>query len=215
MTTETDKWLPRRFLGYITNLVASGLRRLRSYNRIKVTDAEFNAQYAQGRWKSLEGIAELGHYSLIIGYSAFHHDSPAILDVGCGHGVLQMRLAGRYGDYTGIDFSSEAIRQTEDRQDERTRFLACDAAAYVPDRSFDQIIFNETLYYIKDPVGLIGRYVPYLAENGRLIVSMYESEQAQAVWALIERQYLCEDAVSVRHHASGIAWTVKTFLPRA
>jgi 2-polyprenyl-3-methyl-5-hydroxy-6-metoxy-1,4-benzoquinol methylase len=212
MMIETVKRLPYRFLGDVTNHVASRLRRLRSYNRIKVTDAEFDEQYAQGYWKRLEGITELGHYSLIAGYSAFLHKSPTILDVGCGHGVLQTRLAARYGNYTGIDISSEAIQQTEDRQDERTRFLAHDAATYVPDQTFDQIIFNEILYYIKDPVGLIDRYAPYLAENGRLIVSMYDGEQARAIWTMIERRYPCEDAVSVHHHASGIAWTVKTFL---
>lgn len=210
---ETAKWLPYRFLGDVANHVASRLRRLRFYNRMKYTDAELNALYAQGYWKRLEGIAELGHYSLIAGYSAFYHSSPAILDVGCGHGVLQARLAGRYRNYTGIDISSEAIQQTEDRQDGRTRFLACDAAAYVPDRCFDQIIFNEMLYYFKDPVGLIGHYVPYLAENGRLIISMYDADHSRAAWTLIERRYLCEDAVSICHPASATAWTVKTFLP--
>jgi 2-polyprenyl-3-methyl-5-hydroxy-6-metoxy-1,4-benzoquinol methylase len=213
MMTEITKWLPNRFLGDVTNQVASRLRRLRSYNRMKYTDAELNALYAQGYWERLEGIAELGHYSLIAGYSAFYHSSPAILDVGCGHGILQMRLAGRYRNYTGIDISSEAIQQTEDRQDGRTCFLACDAAAYVPDRIFDQIIFNEILYYFKDPVGLIGHYVPYLAENGRLIISMYDAEHSRGAWPLIERRYRCEDAVSIHHHASGTAWTVKTFLP--
>ena len=143
--------------------------------------------------------------------AAFFHESPAILDVGCGHGVLHRKLAGKYAHYTGIDSSSEAIGQAECRSDERTRFLVADATAYLPDRSFDQIVFNEILYYMATPSDLVAHYVPYLVANGRLIVSMYELDRARMIWPMLEKKYPCEDAVSVRHGASGLQWTIKTF----
>ena len=178
-----------------------------------VSTAEFDAQYAKGEWQRLNSISELGHYSIIAGYSSFCHERPAILDVGCGQGLLQTRLAGRYAHYTGIDSSSEAIAQAECRKDERTRFLISDATTYVPERSFDQIVFNEILYYMQDPSGLLARYARYLVPNGCLIVSMYEADRPRLIWAMLEENHACADSVCVRHMPSGVQWTVKILRP--
>src|SRR3982750_1762423 len=152
----------KRLLSRVNKVARLRPRGFASYEPMTVTRAEFDKQYANGEWKRLEHISELAHYSMIAGYSSFFHESPAILDVGCGHGVLQRKLAGKYAHYTGVDSSSETIGQAESHSDERTRFLVADATAYVPDRSFDQMVFNEILYYMAKPGDLIAHYLPYL-----------------------------------------------------
>ena len=77
--------------------------------------------------------------------------------------------------------------------------------------SFDQIVFNEILYYMAKPSDLIAHYVPYLGAAGRLIVSMYELDRSRIIWPMLEEKYPCEDAVAVRHVGSGLRWTIKTF----
>ena len=56
----------------------------------------------------------MAHYAVILGFLDYGVAHPRILDVGCGHERLT-RLLARFGfsDYTGIDFSVEAVQRAE------------------------------------------------------------------------------------------------------
>jgi len=122
-------------------------------------------------WERLRSPTELGRYSVINGYCKHFTPNGSVLDVGCSDGILQERID--YGRYLGIDLFPESIARAQKKADERTRFAQADAATYVPDEAFDAIIWNECLYYLKNPIDVITRYRGYLRPKGVMIVSMF------------------------------------------
>lgn len=130
-----------------------------------------DSENATDGWGRLRSPSELGRYSVINGYCQEFARNGDVLDVGCSEGILQERLS--YGRYTGIDLFAASVARAQAKADERTRFLQADAATYEPDQSFDAIIWNECLYYLKDPIDVIVRYRNYLRPKGVMIVSMF------------------------------------------
>ena len=83
----------------------------------------------------------------------------AVLDVGCGQGVLARRLANSsYSRYVGIDLSGSAISVAQQQPPERSSFFAADCEDYSPTEQFDVIVFNEVLCCLHDPLRTVERY---------------------------------------------------------
>lgn len=165
-------------------------------------------------YQRLRAIDELARYSVIVGYCDHFKRGGAVLDLGCGEGVLAQKLGPqRYSRYLGVDSSSDAIGRAAAAEDGRTRFAHADAAQYRPDGRFDLIVFNESLYYFADPVGCLRRYEPSLTADGVFVVSLYGVSKNLRLWKRIEAAYQVEDAVRVSHGA-GRYWLVKALAPR-
>jgi len=123
----------------------------------------WQTQYSKGRWDFLDQLDELAHYSILVGHIQYLKPSGSILDIGCGKGILQQKLAPYgYSRYVGIDISDDAIRQASCNEDDKTTFIASDATSYSPTERFDAIVFNEVLYYFDDPLKTVERYERYL-----------------------------------------------------
>src|SRR4029077_21163202 len=91
------------------------------------------AQYAAGRWDFLAQLSELSRFSVLAGYVHQLKPGGAVLDVGCGQGVLLRRLpSSSYSRYVGIDLSASAISVAQRQQPERTSFFAADCEDYSP-----------------------------------------------------------------------------------
>ena len=70
----------------------------------------WEAQYAAGRWDYLGELSELARFSVLAGYICHLKPGGAVLDTGCGQGVLLRRLpVSSYSRYVGIDISGSAI----------------------------------------------------------------------------------------------------------
>lgn len=96
---------------------------------------------------------------MIVGYCRFLRSRGAILDVGCGEGVLHRRLGSEgYSRFVGIDLSRAAIKRARQQGDDRATFIVADASEFVPEGRFDTIIFNESLYYQDKPSLAAARY---------------------------------------------------------
>lgn len=136
--------------------------------------ARLDYQYASGRWESLNRLDEMAHHQILAGYVIRFNRNGAILDLGCGEGVLNDSVQKQnYDYYVGVDLSSDAARiANERRSDDKTFFYQGDMDEYVPPRKFDFIIINEALYFSKDPRKLLNRLNGYLNEGGYLMVSM-------------------------------------------
>jgi 2-polyprenyl-6-hydroxyphenyl methylase/3-demethylubiquinone-9 3-methyltransferase len=158
-------------------------------------------QYGSGGWELMRGLDELARYSVIAGY--LHHLRPggSVLDVGAGEGLLadHLRLVG-YSRYLGVDLAESAVRQAAGREDARTSFAVADAEAYAPPQRWDAIVFNECVYYFRDPLATVRRYESFLEDGGVLIVSTFRSRRADViVRRLLERYRLLEEtAISNR-----------------
>ena len=72
----------------LTRLIA----RLRPYQPMIRSREHLDGQYKNGTWDYLWSIGELARFSVVAGYCRFLRPGGAILEIGCGEGVLQDRL---------------------------------------------------------------------------------------------------------------------------
>jgi 2-polyprenyl-3-methyl-5-hydroxy-6-metoxy-1,4-benzoquinol methylase len=160
-------------------------------------------------WGRLRSPSELGRYSVINGYCQHFTPNASVLDVGCSDGILQERLT--YGRYMGVDMFAESIARAQKKSDARTRFMQADAATYEPDESFDAIIWNECLYYLKNPIDVIMRYRRYLRPKGIMIVSMFY--QTFATRRLFRQLHVLGPVLADLHlsNPEGGAWVLRAY----
>lgn len=166
--------------------------------------AAWDAQYAKGEWDHLAGLSELSHYAVIVGYGTFLKPGGSVLDVGCGEGVLHTRwLPHGYARYVGLDISEVAVQKLAHRTDDRTEFLAADAETHTPDGSYDVIVFNESLYYLNDPLAALARYASALTPDGVIIVSMFlGSRRSRAILGAVRRAHHVVDVTRTTQGAT-------------
>ena len=154
--------------------------------------------YARESLARTEGEAELPRHLLVAGLARHYARGGTILDIGCGTGGLTIPLrhafAGSTLDYVGLDLSSIALEQAATRSGEpgaspagtsAVRFVQADFDEYRPERTFDAVIFSESLYYAADPLRTIRRYTSALNPGGVIIVSMWRRPSRLRVWRVL------------------------------
>jgi len=137
----------------------------------------WNKQYKSGRWDSLKSDLEATRYYQILDYlKEFAPQNPAILDIGCGDGVLNQRISDYEFDYfLGVDFSSVSIEKAKAKNYPKAEFVAEDAITFTPKRNFDVIVFNEAFYYIPETerTRVLNLMLDHLTPNGIIITSIF------------------------------------------
>jgi 2-polyprenyl-3-methyl-5-hydroxy-6-metoxy-1,4-benzoquinol methylase len=177
----------------------------------------WEAQYAGGRWDFLAQLSELARFSILAGYICHLKPGGAVLDTGCGQGVLLRRLPSScYSKYVGIDVSGSAISAAQKQQIERSTFLTADCEEYSPAEHFDVIVFNEVLCCLRDPLRTVERYTRSLNSGGLLLVSMCTAARGSAtiLWRL-KTAYATVDEVRVLHSGRKVSWVCCALAPRA
>lgn len=188
--------------------IARATRRLLGIDR----ERRWNTQYANGVWDGLHRLDEMAHHAVLAGYSTRLTPAGALLDVGCGDGLFHEHLNGRYGSYVGIDFA-EPVRRASAKADARTRFIAVDMHEFTTDERFDAIVFNESLYYHRDPISCLRRYEEMLTDAGVFLVSMHRTPKSDAIWEQCAAHYEAMDAVTITN-ANAVTWTTKVLTPK-
>ena len=168
-------------------------------------------QYETGHWDFLHTLGELGRFSVLVGY--LHELKPigAVLDIGCGEGLLFKRLqTTSCPQYLGLDISAAAIEKA--RAMGTGPFICTDAEHFVPTDTYDVIIFNESLYYFLDPVATVVRYTSALRPDGIMIVSTFlSSRRGRAILRALKRKFAVVDETSIAHAAQ--RWTCSVLAP--
>jgi 2-polyprenyl-3-methyl-5-hydroxy-6-metoxy-1,4-benzoquinol methylase len=167
-------------------------------------------QYGEGHWDFLHTLGELGRFSVMVGYLRELTPDGALLDVGCGEGLLYKRMQPRNSPYLGLDISASAIEKA--RASKGGTFVCADAEQFVVSDTYDVIIFNESLYYFSDPVGTVARYSASLRPHGILMVSTFlRSRRGRAILRALKRAYTLIDETSIGHGTE--AWTCSVLAP--
>ena len=168
-------------------------------------------QYEIGHWNFLHTLGELGRFSVVVGYLHELRPDSAVLDIGCGEGLLFKRMQPRgCSRYLGIDISAAAIDKA--RAVGTGPFICTDAEYFVPSDTYDVIIFNESLYYFLDPVATVVRYSSALRPDGILFVSTFlSSRRGRAILRALKGKFAVFDETSIEHAAQ--RWTCSVLAP--
>jgi ubiquinone/menaquinone biosynthesis C-methylase UbiE len=107
----------------------------------------------------------------------------AILDVGCGTGVLVpfiLPFLGEEGRYTALDVSDEMIARARNKYvDPRISFTAQDIYDFCPDgTSFDTAIVFSAFPHLHDKPAALAAFHRLLKPKGRLCIVHVESSEA-------------------------------------
>lgn len=187
--------------------------RFKAHGRLKegADSASSDAIYLRGGWDRLGQGDDMARFFVITGYCATRA-AASILDIGCGDGLLAARLLD-FDAYVGVDVSTVAVSRAEARRIPNTTFVAAEAQAYEPDRTFDVIVFNEMLYYLDGPEKVALRLAAHLNPGGAAIVSIHHSPRHQWVWRNLAKHFDMVDGFHVRHDM-GSAWDVRLVQPK-
>ena len=155
-------------------------------------------KYRSGRWEFMRELDEIPRYASVAALAHRLRPEGAILDIGCGEGLLQSHLAPfGYRRYLGIDLAEAAIEQAAGRADERTSFVAADAETFVPDGTFDVVIFNECVHYFRSPARSVAGYKRSLTPDGLLIISAFRTPRGDAIMRELVESYTVIEKTSI------------------
>ena len=205
------------FFGKQTRIATSFGRLIGRWERgsdrgdIPAAAEKWESQYTSGDWEYMEEALEFARYSAVAGYIHYLKPTGAILDVGCGTGILLRRfLHSDYAQYVGIDISDTALGKLAAYRSERNTFLKADAEAYTPARAYDVIVFNETLYYFHDPLTSFQKYAGFLNDKGIIVVSTSAvSRRASAVLSALKARWRAVDEETITRGSR--SWVVTVF----
>lgn len=144
----------------------------------------WNHQYASGRWAKLHSQPEQARFDACAALLRQHAAGGRVLELGCGEGILQSRLAADgYARWLGVDLSEVAIARAQTQAGRYSKYVAADMCTFDPEETFDAIVFSESIYYVPKPGAVLARYNRFLNPGGVLLVSIFTTKRSAAVWA--------------------------------
>lgn len=196
---------------YLPDFVISRAR----YQPQQTARANWDAEFSNGHWDYLRGSSEIARYGIIASFCHNYSSGDAILDMGCGEGILRRHInLDHFEHYLGVDLSLDAINKATHRYGgARSRFMVGDAEGFEIEEHFDVVVFNEMLYYLDDPCAVLRKYQPYLSPSGVFVVSMFDMLKSRKIWHSLDRQFqLLESSRAVNQ--GGHSWTIRVYRPK-
>ena len=142
-------------------------------DNIAMTAQEWDHEYQNGFEDKLLRDNERKRYEAIADRIKAEGGDTGILDLGCGTGELVKYLTGIIS-YIGVDFSEIAIETARKlHREENYSFVCEDIDKYTPTDKMGVIVFNESLYYLDDPIRTLGRYMSFLSPDGLMLISIH------------------------------------------
>jgi len=165
------------------------------------------------KWGYLEDLSEVPRYAVIVGYIRRLHPRAAVLDIGSSNGVLAEELRHDVRLLRGIEYDPLSVQRATGRQIPVAEFFVGDGNAYTTSDKFDVVVFNETLYFLHDPIEVLRRYSAFLAPGGTIIVSTFVARYLLKIPSEIARNFDVIETATVLN-SRGLGWTIQAIRPR-
>ena len=119
----------------------------------------------------------------------------AVLDVGCGGGLLSEAMAGQGARVTGIDLAPDLLKIArlhglESGAAVDYQLTPVEALAAQSPATFDAITCMEMLEHVPDPASVLGACSTLLKPGGRLFVSTLNRTPAAFALAIVGAEYV-------------------------
>jgi 2-polyprenyl-3-methyl-5-hydroxy-6-metoxy-1,4-benzoquinol methylase len=180
----------------------------------------WETEYRAGRWAYLKGLNEAGRYGVVAAYLRHAMRPGALLDVGCGEAILAGHLdRAQVTRYVGVDIAQAALDLAA--LDPGWGALVCSPLErYAPEAGerFGAIVFNEVLFFTDAPDAMLDRYRAWLARDGIVIVSMYQTPRpesgarraVEAVWRALDGPgWTALDETSLTNVTKQLTWRIR------
>lgn len=157
----------------------------------------WDEQYRSGKWDYLRALEQVPRYAVLAAWISSFDRPVRIIDIGCGEGRL-LEFIGKeaVASYEGLDFSIVAIERARTRwsSHEGCQFRVKDANGIVLEdlEDGDVVVFNEVLYCLADPVGILHR-----ALNGSRTALLSVTDMHRDTAILLFRVYHTELVESI------------------
>jgi len=152
----------------------------------------WDREFAAGCWDFMDRTSDDPLYPVLARYARRGN----ILDLGCGAGNTGCELdPGLYGGYTGVDISAEAVERACRRsagcgREGKNTFLVSDVADFRPSRTYEVILFRESLYYLgNQALAVLQRYQDFLSPDGVFVVRIDDGRKFAWLIRAIERKW--------------------------
>ncbi len=118
-------------------------------------------------------------------------EGAAVLDVGCGGGILAEAMARRGARVTGIDLSEKALRVAELHLHESklaVRYEKSSVEDYVGE--FDVVTCMELLEHVPDPASMVAACARLVRPGGQVFFSTINRNPKSYLFAVIGAEYI-------------------------
>ncbi|AHX11540.1 3-demethylubiquinone-9 3-O-methyltransferase [Neorickettsia helminthoeca str. Oregon] len=148
-------------------------------------------------WHKPHGSFEMLHKmnKLRIQYILSNSDvvGKAILDVGCGGGILSEELSSLGGIVTAIDPSEESVKAAmENSKGNVTYINASLDEAVIRDKQFDIICIMEVIEHVNDPMEFVKLCSGMLAPGGKIFFSTLNKTIKSFLFGIVAAEYLLD-----------------------
>ena len=146
----------------------------------------------EGEFRPLHDINPL-RLEWIAGHAAL--EGAAVLDVGCGGGILAEAMARRGARVTGIDLSEKALRVAELHLHESAlsiKYLEISVEAHAANHTgeFDVVTCMELLEHVPDPASMVAACARLVRPGGRVFFSTINRNPKSYLFAVVGAEYV-------------------------
>ncbi len=119
----------------------------------------------------------------------------AVLDVGCGGGILAEAMAARGAHVTGIDLSDKALGVAQLHRFESGvavdyRLISAEALAAETPARFDVVTCMEMLEHVPDPASIVSACATLAKPGGTLVCATLNRNPKSYLFAILGAEYL-------------------------
>lgn len=118
-----------------------------------------------------------------------------ILDVGCGGGAMGAALKQQGAAWVaGVEGHPAAAAEARAHLDLVVAGDLMEAPLPFAPGEFDTVVFADVLEHVPDPAAALARYLPFLAPEGRVVVSVPNMRFYLVLWRLLRDRWQYTDS---------------------